>query len=702
MQLNRWCRELGGLVAVCSLVSCDGSRSALDRQRFEEKITNRTSLASYASCTDVEQDLKQLLIDRLETQLRASGDPTCADCLPLGEDNGGPVAQAPLKDQDYSGTNNQENGVDEGDIVKTDGQTIYLLNGNRLHLFDVPTGGLEPLLTVDLNGTAVDLLIDSAHAIGLVVSYIDAYAIPVGHPLRAKLGVDDPNLGWIPHTYSIYAAQLIDLSNRANPTLRTPRFYFEGSPVVSRLIGSTALLASFGWSTADQSILNTIYSRFEFPYDREEVIDFLHAEVAKLTLDDLVPRYYEERTDGTLLTHSISDNNCIDFSRPTASRGSGVTSLYSIDLASPDFSNGSHQIVSNYPTVYAADGRLVVAESAFDWWWYWYTWNQDSRDQTDLHLFDISNPAAVGYIASGRINGTIHNSFALSWYNDLLRVVSTTDVSARVWDQVEPLPTENLVSVLAVHNGELVVQDSDKLKNVDGNPITDERVFASRFNGNTGYVVTFRNIDPLFTLDFSDSTDPVKQVGSLDVFGVSTYLHPLEGGHLLTVGTGGDENGLNWQTQVSLFDVHKLSDPQPTDTISFGDGSSEAQYNHKAFQYWAPKKLLSIPFSTYVESIPEGSSDPIYTYSSRLELVNVDPGVGLTSRGHIDQSDCFNRDPSRQWYSTDIRRTIFMGDYLYAISDACVTVHKLDAELSYIKGEELPGYWPEVCFPGWE
>ena len=184
-------------------------------------------------------------------------------------------------------------------------------------------------------------------------------------------------------------------------------------------------------------------------------------------------------------------------------------------------------------------------------------------------------------------------------------------------------------------------------------------------------------------------------VGELEVPGFSSYLHPLGDEHLLGIGVGGDENGANWATQISLFDVSDFANPKRDHTLDLAlEGSwawSEAQWDHKAFQYWGPEKLLAIPVSTY--DYDEGG----YSYISKLELVSVDADQGLASYGSIDHSDFFNANPDHYWDWRDVRRSIFMGDYVYALSDRGITVHSIDG-LTKVKSENLPGntgeyYW---------
>jgi len=178
---------------------------------------------------------------------------------------------------------------------------------------------------------------------------------------------------------------------------------------------------------------------------------------------------------------------------------------------------------------------------------------------------------------------------------------------------------------------------------------------------------------------------------------VSTYIHPLEEGHLLTIGFGlvnDDGTGLDWSsTQISLFDVNDPTNPTRDDVLRVSPVQdpneegwawswSEATYEHKAFQFWGPKNLLSIPLSTYRYSSGYDDAGQYYwnyEWVSKLVLVEVNETSGdLSLYGEVNNSDLYEREDNRYWWNDfSIRRSIFMGDYIYAISSGGVTVTNL-------------------------
>ena len=408
-------------------------------------------------------------------------------------------------------------------------------------------------------------------------------------------------------------------------------------------------------------------------------------------LDNLIPRIYE-KSESNITTHKYSESgegNCQDFAAASDGAGQGVTSILTLDLLEDTFSFNADHILSNWATVYASGNVMVMAESAWDSWWFWGDEDTENNEMTNIHVFDISNPGQTDYIASGRINGTIQDQFSLSEYNGNIRVCSTTGQWGRWWME-DPEPMVSHVFVLGL-NAEGT--QYDVIGHVGG-IAEDESIWSARFVGEKAYIVTFRNIDPLWTIDLSEPTDP-RIIGELKVPGVSTYIHPMGDNHLLTIGIAGDDDGLEWGvTQISIFDVSDFSNPtlasslRLTPTSGEDDGwsysYSEATYEHKAFQYWEADGLLAIPMSTqrYYSDVKEIDGRLYYSsgyeYISKLMLISAKPGEELEIYNEVDHSSFYNS--SYWWDNSDVRRSIFMGggDYIYAISEKGVTAHNVE------------------------
>ena len=349
--------------------------------------------------------------------------------------------------------------------------------------------------------------------------------------------------------------------------------------------------------------------------------------------------------------------------------------------------------------VYASQDQLILSENAWDWWWFWG--DDDSRESTNLHTFDISNPAETIYTGSGRVDGTILNQFSLSEYQGIIRVATTEGQWARWWmEDPEPMSSSvvTLINQVNTTTGELSLEEIGKVDGI----APEERIWSARFDGDRAYLVTFRQIDPLWVIDLSNPAQPII-LGELEIPGVSTYIHPLSKDALLTIGmgpAGEDGFGLDWSsTRLSIFDISDPTAPNVSSILSVspvsnGDDNSwtwsysEASYEHKAFQYWAPKDMLAIPLSTYRYNTwydSAGNYHWNYDYVSKLMLVNIPlDGTNMTVHGEVNHSSFYNDEENNYWWNDyNIRRSIFMGDYVYAISSGGVTATNLTSmELS--------------------
>jgi len=651
-------------------------------------VAKTTQLVQYQSCNDLEHDLKQMVtwevfadIDQADHWGYGLDGAGGAE----GDTNGGATPTSGGGRQegvDYSGTNNQEQGVDEADFVKTDGYHVYTLNGNRVHIMGVPNfGELTAESVTQIEGYPQQMLLDSPHNRLVVFSWIDTYSLPEGHPLRQLVGYQDPDDStWYWRIKQLSKITVLDITDKTHPTLVREVFY-EGWYNTARKVDSSIRMASY--SLIDPAIMWGWWRLWDQNgHDKDATKAAVATYINNLHLADFIPQIYVRSPDGHFETNSLSENSCRSFYRPTDSHARGISSIISFDLLGDSVHWDADHIVSNWSTFYSSTDTLLLAEPAHDWWWYW--WYEQDPDQLNVHAFDISVPGQTRYLGSGRVDGQIVDQFSMDEEAGAIRVATTTGWWSRWWvDQAQRPEMENHLWVLQNQGNALGIVGHL------GGIAKGERLMTSRFEGNKGYLVTFQYVDPLITLDLTDATNP-RLVGELTVPGFSTYLHPIADNKLLSIGI---DNTAHWRTQISMFDVSDFAHPQLDQALPVEAqntwGWSEALYDHKAFQYWAPKQMLAIPQSTYAQENVNGYWS--YKYLSQLVLVNVDPATGLSVHGRIDHSAYYNADPNAWWQYVDIRRAIFMGDFVYAISDKAITAHRL-SDLAKTAEQVLPGY----------
>ncbi len=730
-------------------------------------IRDRTNpnLQNYNQCTELLEDLRSSLYEEMLVNLdqesywhwaspiwRGGGallaeDVAMMDGAAEATDDsgtayaGGSAESDSGREGEFSGTNNQESGVDEADFLKTDGYHIYMLNGNQLVIMGVPEfGNLTLESNISIEGAPLQMMLEGDRLV--IASAINYWQLPEDSPLRplmsqevtVKYGDSEEESYTYIQVQSLVKYTVVDISDREAPVIDR-EIYIEGNYHTARLVDGTVRsvthlstyieglrhwvsLPDDYWSEEDldkrmdmwnQSMLETIAHNSDT--------------ISALTLDDFSPHMYEMTSSG-IFEFPISSEGCSEFSASSDSAGRGFTTIMTLDLFGQDVEMEVDHITSSWSHVYASQDTLVLAEPANDWWWFWRNTGWD--DATNIHSFDISEPGATTYVASGRVDGTVQDQFSISEYNGVIRVATTEDAWGRWWlDGTENWtgPTNNVftldVSQCMIPEGcgedyGAILQQIGHI----GDIAEGERIWSARFVGDRAYLVTFQNIDPLWVIDLTDPTDPTV-LGELEVPGVSTYIHPIDEETLLTIGIGPGEDGLglDWSvTQVSLFDVSDPTNPTLSDVMplspaydsegceSSGCGwswsYSEATYEHKAFTYWAPEGLLAVPLSTYRYTYDEIEVDGrVYHYSgyefvSTLELIDVDIENGtLSNHGMVNHSSFYNEDGLSGWWagSSSIRRSIFMGDFIYAFSTAGATVHRTE-DMHPVAHIELPGY----------
>ena len=198
-----------------------------------------------------------------------------------------------------------------------------------------------------------------------------------------------------------------------------------------------------------------------------------------------------------------------------------------------------------------------------------------------------------------------------------------------------------------------------------------------RFMGDVGYVVTFRQTDPLYTVDLSDPTKP-EVVGELKIPGYSAYLHPLGDGLLLGVGQDATDTGRVQGTQISVFDVSDPSDPTRIDKVTLAEGSnSEAEYDHHAFLYWEPTGLVMIPIQQYWW---DSEKESAFIGALALEV---------DSEGDLRELRRVSHPSTDEWdWRGQIRRSVVIGDSVYTISSKGI----MKSSLSDLSEQAFTGF----------
>ncbi len=471
-------------------------------------------------------------------------------------------ASGAVEGQDYSGTNTQEVGVDEGDIVETDGDHVYVASSDGLRVVSIADA--EVVAEPELPKGTHQLLLDGDRLVVVTSSWSGA-----PDTIVSLLDVDDPT----------------------SPTL-LGRSHLEGSVVATRAVDGVARLVIT--TSFDQRL--PFVQPNQFGLDEESALERNKEIIAESTVEDWLPRWFEEEANGAF-GPMAPVLPCEQVAAPAEFAGLGITWIGSIDVDGDGTPVGSAGVVSTGDTVYASTDNLYIATRNWEWQWGGPVpidaeagTSETAPDEvpgpppTLIHQFSLDDGTGATYVASGKVEGRLLNQFAMSEYEGNLRVATTTDDAGGFGDQ-----SESTVYVLR--------PEGDELRQISsvGGLGKDEQIYAVRFIDNLAYVVTFRQIDPLYVIDLTDPANPVA-AGELKIPGYSAYLHPVGDGLLLGVGQDATDEGRTTGTQLSLFDVSNPADPQRISTLPIG-GYSEVEWDHKAFLYWPADGTIVLPVS---------------------------------------------------------------------------------------------------------
>lgn len=463
----------------------------------------------------------------------------------------------------YSGTNTQEAGVDEGDSVETDGTHLFVASQDGVRIVDVADARVTAKL--DLPDGSHQLLLDGTRLLVATQPYS---------------GVDT-------------VVSLFDVSDASSPTL-LHRSHLEGHLMAARAVDGTARLVLT--STFDSRL--AFVHPDQFGFDEDRALQRNKDIISESTVDDWMPRWFDEASDGSF--GAMSDAlDCSAVAAPSEFAGLGLSWIASVDLRGTGAPVGSAGIVSNSDTVYASATSIYMA--TIPWDWYQPVDGVFPTQQTAttlIHKFSLGANGTASYVASGEVPGQLLNQFSMSEFNDDLRVATTAfNLSGAVPMPDQPIDSPIPAPPYSTSAVRVLRADGKDLKEigvVDGLG-NNEQVYAVRFLGTQGYVVTFRQTDPLYVIDLSDPTAPTL-TGELKIPGYSAYLHPVGDGLLLGVGQSATDQGRVQGTQLSLFDVSDPANPQLLSTLPIG-GYSEAEWDHHAFLYWPEDGTIVLPVS---------------------------------------------------------------------------------------------------------
>lgn len=529
-----------------------------------------------------------------------------------------------------SGTTPQEAGVDEADLIKSDGTQVFSLDGMRAW------NGSDVVGTLGLPAKPDAVNLTNAPSVLRRQRFVDdggaprladggTYAVPFGESIRATglyldaerqqiAALGEQVYGWSPfaawfnpYPWGQGATELSIIDVRDSNMRQKRLLRFGARQIGSRRVGSTLYLLLRSSPTVVG--LRTVYSGM--PAEQVSAVTADNQRILDgVSPSQLLPSLKVDGVDMPL----VRAEDCLVQGENSA-RTADVVTLVAIDLAAGTHRHQARCFVGGTEAFYMSDAALYLATTRYAYSMAPSGPQYASGTRTDLHKFSLEG-LTMNYRGSGSVAGHLgfaqdRKSFRMGEYQGFLRVVTEQDAvvaaasTSTAVQGASPMRLtvlKDLVDRLVV-TGEL---PNDKRPQSLGKP--GEQLYASRFLGARGYVVTYRKIDPLYVLDLSNPFDP-RIAGELNVTGYSDYLFPVSESLLLGVGketipdaSGGRGDGLfDWYqgVKVSLFDVGDPANPRELAKTVIGRRGTQApvltDHHAIALQFGGDRVRVALP-----------------------------------------------------------------------------------------------------------
>jgi inhibitor of cysteine peptidase len=562
----------------------------------------------------------------------------------------------------YSMTNIQVEGVDEADIVKSDGEYLYIVSGDNVTIVKAyPPEEAKVLSKISLTGGIAGIFIngdklavfETEYGIYPLYEGEVVYDLPSSsEEVNESTGDDETEVAPPPKNGStpeeppkvpeliVYeppttSIKVYDVSDRGNPVLKR-NFSVDGNYFSSRMIGDYVYVVATQWSV------------------------FIETDV-------FLPRVHSDNETEVILPDDIYYYNFSDSSY-------SFTTIVALNIKN-DAQAPTHEtiLLGATSTIYVSQNNIYLTFPN-------YTWKENETMKTSIQRIKIDKQA-ITFAAQGEVPGYILNQFSMDEYNGYFRIATTTGHVARTFTEAT---SENNVYVLDVN-----LNVVGKLEDL----APGEQIHSARFMGDRCYLVTFRKIDPLFVIDLKEPTDP-KVLGKLKVTGYSDYLHPYDENHLIGIGketVAAEEGDFSWHqgVKISLFDVSDVSNPVEVAKYEIGDRGTDSPvlWDHKALLFDRERNLLVIPVmvaeideSDYNGDIPDNAYGEYVWQGAYVFEISLD---GLELRGritHMNGNTLLDGGYYRRYgyYNYVVQRSLYIDNVLYTISSMKVKMNNLE------------------------
>ncbi len=547
-------------------------------------------------------------------------------------------SRANSKDEAYSKTNTQVEGVDEADVIKTDGNYIYQVNRNRILIISAKNPAkMQVVSKIEFSNndfSPAELYIDQTKLI--VVGHSSINIADPYYSSQSKRAMFPPAY----YSHQSTRALVYDMQNKAQLKL-TRELEIEGNYISSRKLGNTLYLLS------NENIYYATEDDIMLPSYRDTAAS---AKPVSIGYNQL--RYFPDHIYPAYI-------NIAAINTANAAQKAQVESY--LGNAENIYASTSNLYIA--ASTYQPSVRPLLKDSAAD----------SPRQLTTLYKFALK-PSGMAYSGKGEVPGTILNQFSMDEDQGYFRIATTT---GEVWATGSEISKNNIY-----------VLDSDmKLIGRLEDIAPGEKIYSTRFMGDRAYMVTFKKVDPFFVISLQNPAKPYI-LGKLKIPGYSDYLHPYDQNHIIGFGkdtietkleNGQDSMAFYQGLKVALFDVSDVKNPQEISKVIIGDRGTDSELlsNHKALLFSREKQLLAFPVTVMKirESDKKQAASGWPAYGSfeyqGAYIYQIDLKKGLQFKGritHLSQEDLLKAGDN--WYDTEknIDRIIYIGNNLYTLS----------------------------------
>jgi uncharacterized secreted protein with C-terminal beta-propeller domain len=513
-------------------------------------------------------------------------------------------AKSDAIDTDYSNTNVQVAGVDEADIVKTDGEYIYSIKGEYIYIVKTDNGNMELMSKIktdsndDISSSYIEMYINGNKLIAIKNKYSNTY-----------YGSKEIMIDAYWNRSGDVSIDIFDITDKKNPVKENE-------------------LSQSGYYLSSRMVDGYVYVLTNYYVYSDIILNDEKTYVPSLTTDK---------------TRPIAIDDILIAPNPTSSSYLTVTG---IDINNSSKFASSKAILGSSSNIYADLDNLYIAGYTGE------TINNTYVSKTSLLKFSMGK-GIINLEATGTVNGYILNQFSMDEYNGYFRIVTTSDE----YTYYEDKDSVSIgIDTNTTKNNLYVLDDNLKVVGKIEGLAKGERIYSVRFDGDIGYLVTFRQVDPLFAIDLSIPTNPVIK-SQLKIPGFSEYLHVYNDKYLFGLGKAANEEGRVTGLKISMFNIENKTNITESYKTSVGDeySWSDSSYNHKSILVSNTKSLIAFPVDDYYV---------VYRF---------DDTKGFEKIGQIN----FELSDGLYYYYGNIRG-LYINNFLYVINQSYIKTFNLN------------------------